>query len=194
MKHGFDAEQVIHQAHGRPSIATIREFLPNADHEAENRIVERAEIEDVEGVVPLSGSRALLATLPGDRWAIVTSCTRPLAGARLRAAGLPIPKHMLTSNDVTKGKPDPEPYLKGAALLGFPAADCLVVEDVPAGIRSGKSAGARVLAVRTTYSDKDLKPAAPDWIADGCSALSLAEQGADGALKLVLKDTDTPIG
>ncbi len=88
---GFDPEEVVAHAHGRPSIATVREYLPNADHEAENRIVEQSEIEDLEGVVPLPGARELLESLPAERWTIVTSGTRALASVRLRAAGLPAP-------------------------------------------------------------------------------------------------------
>jgi len=91
-KHGFDPEETVHRAHGRPSIATIREMLPNADYVAEDREVERREIEDVEGVVPLPGALELLQSLPLDRWAIVTSCTKTLAHVRIRAAGLPEPK------------------------------------------------------------------------------------------------------
>ncbi len=141
-------------AHGRPSIATIRELLPNADHEAENREVERREIEDVEGVVPLPGALELLQALPLDRWAIVTSCTKRLAYVRIRAAGLPEPKFIVTSDDVTRGKPDPEPYVKGAGALSFGPSDCIVVEDAPAGIRAGKAAGARVVALQTTERDE----------------------------------------
>src|SRR6266850_4797296 len=133
---------ILRRAHGRPSIATIRELLPKADAEEENREVERREIADVEGVVPLPGALELLQALPLDRWAIVTSCTRALAAVRIDAAGLPKPKQMVTSTDVQHGKPDPEPYLKGAQILGVPAADCLVIEDAPAGIRAGKAAGA----------------------------------------------------
>src|SRR5437879_10644497 len=80
----------------------------------------------------------LLQALPLRRWAIVTSCTRPLAGVRIGAAGLPKPRHLVTSTDVKHGKPDPEPYLKGAQLLGVPASECIVVEDAPAGIRAGR--------------------------------------------------------
>jgi sugar-phosphatase len=105
---------------------------------------------------------------------------------------LPVPKHLLTSTDVVNGKPDPEPYLKGAAMLKFPAADCLVLEDVPAGIQSGKAAGARVLAVRTTYSDDDLAPASPDWIVEGLSSICLSAPGADGSLKLLLNEGGDP--
>src|SRR5215470_16546028 len=77
-EHEFNADEVVRQAHGRPSIATIRELLPNGDHEAENREVERREIEDLLGVIPLPGALQLLGALPPDRWAIVTSCTRRL--------------------------------------------------------------------------------------------------------------------
>jgi sugar-phosphatase len=90
------------------------------------------EIEDLAGVVPLPGSRELLQSLPSQRWTIVTSSTRSLAEVRLRAAGLSIPKSLVTSSDVTNGKPHPEPYLKAASVLGYSAADCVVVEDVPA--------------------------------------------------------------
>ena len=186
IEHGFDPQKVVRKAHGRPSIATIREYLPDANHELENREVERREIEDLEGVVALPGARELLSALPMDRWAIVTSCTRRLAEARLRAAGLPNPGRIVTADDVKKGKPDPEPYLKGASSLGFPAEECVVVEDVPAGIRSGKAADARVVALRTTVSDAELKEAGADWIVNDCRSI-LAGATNDG-LELMLKD------
>src|SRR6266478_7805163 len=141
-KHGFDPDEVVRQAHGKPSIATIRELLPHADHDAENREVERGEIEDVDGVIPLPGALEILHAIPPDRWAIATSCTRTLAEVRIRAAGLPLPKNLITSTDVHLGKPDPEPYVNAAKVLGFAPADCIVVEDAPAGIRAGKAAGA----------------------------------------------------
>jgi len=177
-EHGFDPGEVVKKAHGRPSFTTIRELLPNADHAAENREVERREIADVEGVVPLPGAMELLQALPLDRWAIVTSCTRALAAVRIDAAGLPKPKQMVTSTDVQHGKPDPEPYLKGAQILGVPAADCLVIEDAPAGIRAGKAAGARVLALRTTASDAELQQAGADWIVNDCAELFLDSSAA----------------
>jgi sugar-phosphatase len=172
-KHGFDPEEVTRKAHGRPSIATIRELLPNADHAAEDREVERHEISDVDGVVALPGAVELLRSLPLDRWAIVTSCTRPLAAVRIAAAGLPQPKHLVTSSDVRHGKPHPEPYLKGAQFLCFAPAECIVLEDAPAGIRAGKAAGAHVLALRTTASEDELQEAGPDWIVGDCSELFL---------------------
>ena len=187
-EHGFEPEEVVRKAHGRPSIATIRELLPNADHAAEDREVERREIADVDGVVPLPGAMELLRALPLDRWAIVTSCTRQLAGVRIAAAGLPQPKHLVTASDVRRGKPDPEPYVKGAQFLGVSASDCVVFEDAPAGIRAGRSAGARVLALRTTAEEGELREAGADWIFEDCSELFLDRSshsaGDDGFLVL----------
>ena len=181
---GFDPEEVVAHAHGRPSIATVREYLPNADHEAENRIVERSEIEDLEGVVPLPGARELLESLPAARWTIVTSGTRALASVRLRAAGLPAPKKFVTATDVVNGKPHPEPFLKAAEILGVAATDCVVLEDAPAGIRAGKAAGARVIAFPTTSEQKFLVDAGADWVVKNCSKISVA--GTDHGLRLRL--------
>ncbi len=184
IEHGFNPEEVVSRAHGRPSLTTVREYLPNADHEAENREVERREIEDLEGVVPLPGAVDLLASLPEGRWTIVTSCTRRLAEVRLRAAGLPIPQSMITSNDVTNGKPHPEPYSKAATLLGFSPNDCIVIEDAPAGVRAGKSAGAKVIAFTTTVQSTEVLRAGADWILENCAGIRLldAKQGLSLAL------------
>jgi mannitol-1-/sugar-/sorbitol-6-phosphatase len=185
VEHGFDPEEVIARAHGRPSLATVREYLPDADYVAENREVERREMEDIEGVVLLPGSAQLLSELPPNRWTIVTSCTRPLAETRLRAAGLPIPERMVTSNDIKNGKPHPEPYLKGASVLGYSAGDCVVVEDVPAGIRAGKATGATVIAFRTTLRDPELLAAGADWLLNNCSDISVAKKSPNLTLLLV---------
>jgi mannitol-1-/sugar-/sorbitol-6-phosphatase len=183
---GFNVHEVLRHAHGRPSIATLRDLLPDADHEAENRIIEQAEIDDVADIVPLPGVRELLAALPNDRWAIVTSCTRPLAEVRIRAAGLPKPGLFITANDITHGKPNAEPYLKGAAGLGFPPERCIVVEDALAGIASGKNAGARVIAFTTTASITDLIAAKPDWIVKDCSAIRL--DAGEPVLQLAIEE------
>jgi len=137
------------------------------DHQLENR-----EIEDLEGVVPLPGSLGLLSSIPPGHWTIVTSSTRPLAEARLRATALPIPVRIITSSDVNNGKPHPEPFLKAAGVLGFRAEECLVLEDAPAGVEAGKAAVARVIALRTTAADNDLLRAGAGWVLDNCSAVS----------------------
>ncbi len=173
MERGFDPEEVVAQAHGRPSLTTVKEYLPAADHEAENREVERREIEDLEGVVPLPGALELLSSLPDDRWTIVTSCTRALAEVRIRAAGLPLPKKLVTANDITNGKPHPDPYLKGASKLGFSPSDCVVLEDVPAGVRSGKAAGAKIIAFTTTVESVVLRESGADWVLRSCADIRL---------------------
>ncbi|MBV9573141.1 MAG: HAD family hydrolase [Acidobacteriales bacterium] len=185
VEHGFDPGQVIARAHGRPSLSTIQEFLPGSDGERENRKVERSEMADLAGVVALPGASRLLAELPPERWTIVTSSTRSLAEVRLKAAGLSIPERLITSSDVTNGKPHPEPYIKAASALGLPAAECVVVEDVPAGIVSGKAAGCRVIAFRTTVSQGELLSAGSDWTLNNCSDISLKSKNPDLVLELV---------
>lgn len=180
-EHGFDPDTVVKMAHGRPSRDTIAELLPGSNIDAEDREVERREIEDLDGMVLLPGAQQLLNSLPADRWTIVTSATRALAEVRLRAAGLPIPERLITANDIEKGKPDPEPYEKAAAALGFPASECIVVEDAPAGVRSGKTAGARVIAFQTTMDRRELEAAQPDWIVRNCADLC-AHNGAQGLI------------
>ncbi len=189
LEHGFDPEEVVHAAHGRPSISTLRDYLPKADHEAENREVERREIDDLEGVVPLPGARELIASLPGERWAVVTSCTRALAEVRLKAAVLPRPRLFITSTDVSNGKPHPEPYLLAAERLRFSPSDCVVCEDVPAGIRAGKAAGMRVIAFRTTAPEESLLDAGADWVLDFCSDISVT--GEPRGLSLGLHECGT---
>jgi sugar-phosphatase len=136
----------------------------------------------------------LLHALPEGRWGIVTSSTRPLAEVRLRFAGLPRPACFVSSDDIVHGKPAPDPYQKGANLLGFSPSDCIVVEDVPAGVASGKAAGARVAALCTTMPESDLRAAQPDWLLDNCAAISLARPALeDGRLAFHLRER-TPAG
>ncbi len=189
IEHGFNPEEVVRRAHGRPSLATVRDYLPHADHQAENRKVERREVADLEGVIALPGAVDLLRAIPSDRWTIVTSSTRPLAEVRLRAASLPQPARLVTSNDIKNGKPAPDPYLKGAAVLGFAPEECLVVEDVPTGIKSGKAAGTRVIALTTSIPAPELYAAGADWVLKSCADISMASPVLeDGKLSLLLCD------
>ena len=185
---GFDPDEVVRAAHGRPSIDTVRDFLPNADSNAENLEVERQEIEDIEGVVPIAGAQDLVKSLPAGRWTVVTSATRPLAEVRLRVAGIPVLPTLITSGDIRQGKPHPEPYLKAAARLGFPAPDCIVVEDAPAGIRAGKAAGARVIGFPTTSDRAELKQAGADWVVRNCADITAVLDG--NSLLLTLREQE----
>lgn len=188
LEHGFDPAEVVARAHGRPSLATVREYLPHADHAAMNREVERREMADVAGIRPLPGARALLEALPRDRWAIVTSCTAPLARVRIAAGGLPQPPQLVTADDVAQGKPSPDAFLLGARRLGVAPAACLVIEDVPAGVRAGKAAGARVLALTTTFPERALRQAGADWVAPDCAAVRV-EAARAAALELAVAVT-----
>jgi len=191
-EHGFDPVQVVKQAHGRPSLVSIQELLPHASpeaHLAEDLWMQQAEIADVADVVALPGAAQLLSQVPPDRFAVVTSAVSELAEVRLRAAGiLPLVRHMVTASDIQHGKPDPEPYLKGAAALGLPPGQCIVVEDAPSGVRSGKAAGCRVLAIRTTTHDPELLADGADWIVNDCASIRLAGSSSSRELALDLTD------
>jgi sugar-phosphatase len=166
-RHGLDSEDVLRFAHGRPSRETVRLLAPGADSAAEADALERAELGDAEGIVALPGAGELLRS--DRRLAIVTSCSRALATVRLRAAGLPIPGVLVSSDDVRQGKPDPACFVLGARRLELDPSQCLVLEDAPAGIAAGRAAGAKVLALRTTHPDRDLGEA--DAVVDDLSVL-----------------------
>jgi sugar-phosphatase len=155
-EHQLDPDHVIPIAHGRPTIETIREVTPHLDADAEAKIMEQREIADLDGVRAITGAADLLARIPPDHWTVVTSGTRDLATTRLRYVGLPVPHTMVSASDITKGKPDPEPYLKAAAALRLQPRECIVIEDAPSGIRAGKAAGMRVIALPTTYPSEQL--------------------------------------
>jgi sugar-phosphatase len=158
---GIDPEEVVALHFGRPAAETIRLVVPDADAVAEAARY-NAELErdtDSSGIRVLAGAAELLASLPADRWAIVTSAARVMVERWLPALGLPLPRVLVTVEDVAHGKPAPDPYLRAADLLRQAPADCLVVEDAPAGIAAGKAAGATVLAVGSTHSAGDLAEA-----------------------------------
>lgn len=151
-RQGLDVEAFMPTMHGSRAVDTIARLkLPGIDPEREAQMITDAEILDVEGVVALPGAAAFLKSLPLDRWAIVTSSPAALAGRRLAAAGLPVPRFMVAADEVTRGKPDPQCYLLGAQKLGVDAGQCLVFEDVPAGILAGEAAGCDVMVVTTTH-------------------------------------------
>jgi sugar-phosphatase len=133
------------------SADVIRAFAPGADVEAEAAALDAAEEADTEGLEVVRGAPELLAALPSGSWAVVTSGHRTLAQGRLRAVGLPVPEVMVCGDEVANGKPDPESYLTAAKLLGAAPADCLVVEDAPAGVQAALAAGMRVIAITTTH-------------------------------------------
>jgi sugar-phosphatase len=148
---GIDEEKVIAIAHGVRAIEVIRAVAPHLDAEEELRRLEAREANDKIDVAVMTGAAELVRTIPDGRWGVVTSGTRPLASARLRLGGLPVPEVLVTAEDVANGKPHPEPYLRAAKLLGVKAEECLVIEDAPAGIRSARAGGMKVVALASTY-------------------------------------------
>jgi sugar-phosphatase len=155
---GVDGNAVMAIAHGVRTIEVIRRVAPHLDAEVEAAAIENHEAHDQRGVTVMPGAADLLKVIPKGRWGVVTSGSRLLAQNRLRYCGLPVPEVLVTSDDVTNGKPHPEPYLKGAEGLGFSPEECVVIEDAPAGIESARAGGMRVIGMASTYK--------PDWLMD----------------------------
>ncbi|MFD9487153.1 HAD-IA family hydrolase [Streptomyces sp. NPDC059991] len=150
VEHGLDPEEALKVVHGRQGYATMAVLLPDRPMEqnlADNRVMLAEETADTDGVVPVPGAPAFMASLAGLPHALVTSANEPLAQARMNAAELPMPAVRVTAERVGASKPDPEGFLKGAAELGFAPADCIVFEDSEAGIQAGLAAGMRVIGI-----------------------------------------------
>ncbi|MBS1800862.1 MAG: HAD-IA family hydrolase [Acidobacteria bacterium] len=162
--------------HGMRAIEIVKSLRPDIDAEEGLRVVEDIEVDDTDDLKVLPGVKALLESLPPDRWAIVTSATKRLTVERLKVAGLPLPERLITADMVERGKPDPEPYIRGAALLGFSSAECVVVEDAPSGVGAGKAAGSRVLGVTGTHTLEELHQA--DWVVSSLEGLAVVSSGA----------------
>lgn len=158
-EYDIDPQRVVEIAHGVRSIEIIRMLAPHLDAVAEVAKLEKREADDQEGVAVMPGAADLIRAIPEARWCVVTSGTRYLATARLKLANLPTPKVLVSANDVAKGKPDPEPYLIGAKLLGVNPVECLVIEDAPAGIRAAHAGGMKAIAITSTYPAAELQEA-----------------------------------
>jgi sugar-phosphatase len=155
-EHSLELDAIMQVAHGRPTLETMRLVAPHLPVEEEARRFAASEVLDTEGILTIDGALALLNSIPAGAWAIVTSCSRELAAARLASRGLPVPDILVTADDVVNGKPHPEPYLLGAKLLGLRADQCVVIEDAPAGLRSAAAAGMRSVGVATTHAIEEL--------------------------------------
>ena len=187
-KWGADFEALRSKMHGRRAIDIMRDILPpeaSAQLEAEVAAVDELELTDTAGIVAVAGASALLAALPPNAWALVTSARPELAAARMRAADLPLPATMITSATVARGKPHPEGFLRAAERLGVAPKDALVLEDAPAGLTAGRAAGCQVVALATTLESERL--ADVDWIPD-LSVLRLDARAADGWMTFRVED------
>jgi sugar-phosphatase len=158
-QNGIAPERVLEIAHGRRTVEVVRLLAPHLLAKEEVRRLEQREASDTEGVKVMPGAAELVRSIPDGRWCVVTSGTRYLAMSRLRLGNLPIPRVLVSADEVVKGKPDPEPFLRGAELLGMPPAECLVIEDAPAGIRAAHAGGMKVIALPSTYPVSQLEEA-----------------------------------
>ncbi|MEE4424613.1 HAD-IA family hydrolase [Streptomyces bugieae] len=169
------------ELHGRPAAEIAADLLPAGEVPGALARIEQLEVEDVAGgVTLLPGTRALLESLPPERWAVVTSATRRLAEARLGEAGIR-PKKLIAADDITRGKPDPEPFLLAARRLGVDPARCVVFEDAPAGLAAGRAAGMTTVALTTTHPAAELLA---DVVVPDLSAVSA--QATDGTVEITL--------
>lgn len=169
--------EIYEVPHGVRAIDIVKSLRPDIDPQEGLRTIEDMEMEDTADLVVLPGVKKLLESLPLERWAIVTSATRRLLLGRLAAAGLPVPERIISGDMVERGKPDPEPYRRGAELLGFHPEECIVIEDAPSGVGAGIAAGIRVLGVLGTHTAEELNAA--DWIVGSLEELSVTAK-ADG--------------
>jgi sugar-phosphatase len=181
-RHGLDVRETIKTAHGMRAIETVRMLKPDANHDAEVKVIEDLEVGDNDGLEVLEGVMSILQSVPQKFWTIVTSATERLARARLAFAGIPVPRHIVTADMVANGKPHPEPYLKGAKILGVSPADCVVIEDSTSGAKAGHSAGCKVLA--TTFSHSIGQLAAADWIVESLAGVKITILPEDQGVEL----------
>jgi len=159
--HGLDPVPVLRAMHGVRAVETIRRLnVPGMDAEYEAAVLTQAEIDDIDGILPIKGARELLQDLPPERWAIATSAPRELAVKRLAAAGIPKPRTFITADDVTRGKPAPDCFTMAARHLEVPASECLVWEDSIAGVEAAVAAGSDVMVISATH-DKRLETEHP---------------------------------
>jgi sugar-phosphatase len=158
-RHGLDPEPLIRAAHGRRTRETLMDTVPHLATDEEVAWLDKAELEDEEPVPALPGAADLLSGLDRDAWAVVTSAGRELARQRLRSAGLPLPRILISSDEVRTGKPAPDGYLMAAAALNQAPSACIVFEDAPPGILAGRAAGATVVGLTTTYPRSALNEA-----------------------------------
>ncbi|KQQ50622.1 hypothetical protein ASF68_15385 [Plantibacter sp. Leaf314] len=179
-EYGLEVD-LLAEGHGQPAAQVLTaSFPPEQVAGALARIIE-IEAEEVADVIALPGAAEALAALGDDAKAIVTSGTRLIAGNRIAAAGLVRPAVVVTFDDVTKGKPDPEPFLLGRSRLGMEAQPCVVFEDAPAGLAAARAAGCWTVGIAGTHEAHELDA---DLVIDGLFQLRL-EPVVEGGFRLV---------
>jgi mannitol-1-/sugar-/sorbitol-6-phosphatase len=186
-RHGLELDKVMQAAHGIRTIETMRITAPHLDADKEAERFTAHEVVDTAGVVAIEGAAQVLASLPAGSWAIVTSGSLNLVKARLAKAEITIPPILITADDVSQGKPAPEPYQAAAKRLGVPSARCVVIEDAPAGVESGKKAGMRVIGIAATYPRETLLAKGADFVIEKISHLTIRETNQGPRLVLEMR-------
>ena len=180
---GLAPAEVLGMIHGRRAIESVAILRPDLDPNEELNLIEDIELADGEGITVLPGVKELIAALPRERWTVVTSATERLARMRLAGAGFTVPEGLVTAETVSEGKPNPAPYLAGAALLGFAPADCVVFEDSASGVAAG--CAAKCVVVATTFSHEAEHLECADYLVRDLTGVQ-ASAGPDGlTLRLI---------
>ncbi|KAI9739009.1 MAG: hypothetical protein M1818_005323 [Claussenomyces sp. TS43310] len=190
---GVDPEVILASSHGRRSIDTLKLYDPTkANMEYVSQM--EAQLPKLYGhdANEIPGSRALLDATRREAipWAIVTSATKPLVTGWLSVLALPTPENLITAEDVEDGKPDPACYRMALSALGLGtrAEDVLVLEDAPAGIRAGKAAGCKVLALVTSHTVQQVSDAGPDWVVRDLRSVRIVEDAKGDGFRLEIRN------
>ncbi len=183
-RYDINPDELLTRVHGFPQTAIIPRELAHRPNDIDEALAIQMKLEedDAPNDVALPGAATITTSLPAGKWAVVTSCWQRLAELRARAAGVALPAAVVTADQLERGKPFPEGYLRGAELLGLNAADCIVIEDAPSGIQAATSAGSRVIALRTTHTDNELGNATA--VVDDLSRIHVEHDGEEFVLSL----------
>lgn len=188
--HKIDVGFVLQNAHGVRTIETMKRVAPHLDMEKEAAAFIHTEVNDTDGVLAIKGAHQILAKLPKEKWAIVTSGSYDLVKARLNATDLPLPTYLVTGDEVKQGKPSPEPYLIGVKKIGLPPDQCVVVEDSPIGVQAGKAAGIKVIGVLSTHTKTTLLAAGADFTVNDLDHIQITSNKNNPQLIIELVQTN----
>jgi len=189
---GIDVGEILSTSHGIRTVDNLKKHCNIQDPEKleaeaerfEKAIVATSTLNGRKGIVQLPGVPRIIEELapgrhlPSPCWAICTSATREYASSALRISGIPIPDVFIAAEDVTQGKPFPDPYLLGAKLCGVKTENCLVVEDAPSGLRSGRAAGCKTIGLLTTHTREQMLACKPDFLVQNLSSVSVKRLGS----------------
>lgn len=179
-RHSLEPRAVYQAGLGRRTVETIQLVAPHLDAKQEAAALTAAESTTTQGIAEVPGARALVAGIPRHRWAIVTSGARAVATLRLSATELPVPNVLVCAEDVVRGKPDPEGYLRAATRLGVAPEACVVIEDAPAGLAAARGAGMRSIGVAGSYPAAALTDAT--HVVSALAAVEVRRDDGEGPL------------